>query len=183
MKVLFIIGPQAVGKMTVGQIIAERTGFLLMHNHVAIESVKYVLGFIDWSAVNAIREVLYDAAKRSGAPGLIITSVIHFDRAIDKQYLDRIMGVFEGHEMSCLELTAPVEIRLKRACSSNRLAFKPSQRDIASSQKRILEEAQNHRVLSGEGELPFSEYLRVDTTGLLPIEVAEHTIQELDLRK
>ena len=36
---LCIVGPVAVGKMTVGHEIAVRTGFRLLHNHVTIEPV------------------------------------------------------------------------------------------------------------------------------------------------
>jgi ATP-dependent Lon protease len=34
---LFVVGPPAVGKMSVGQAIAERTGLRLFHNHISIE--------------------------------------------------------------------------------------------------------------------------------------------------
>jgi hypothetical protein len=34
---VFVVGPPAVGKMSVGQAIAERTGLRLFHNHLAIE--------------------------------------------------------------------------------------------------------------------------------------------------
>jgi len=34
---LCIIGPPAVGKMTVGDAIAARTGYRVFHNHLAIE--------------------------------------------------------------------------------------------------------------------------------------------------
>ena len=33
MKVVFIVGSAAVGKMTVGQALMERTGLRLFHNH------------------------------------------------------------------------------------------------------------------------------------------------------
>jgi hypothetical protein len=36
---LFIVGPPAVGKMTVGYEVAARTGLKLFHNHHAIELV------------------------------------------------------------------------------------------------------------------------------------------------
>jgi hypothetical protein len=34
---LFVVGPQAVGKMPVGQAVTERTGMRLFHNHISIE--------------------------------------------------------------------------------------------------------------------------------------------------
>jgi shikimate kinase len=39
MKFVLIFGPQAVGKMTVGQELAKITGLKLFHNHMTIERV------------------------------------------------------------------------------------------------------------------------------------------------
>ena len=40
MKLVIIFGPHAVGKMTVGQELAKRTGLKLFHNHMTIEVVS-----------------------------------------------------------------------------------------------------------------------------------------------
>lgn len=40
MKLVIIFGPQAVGKMTVGQSLAAMTGFKLFHNHMSIDFVS-----------------------------------------------------------------------------------------------------------------------------------------------
>jgi shikimate kinase len=37
MKLVILFGPPAVGKMTVGQELANLTGFRLFHNHMTIE--------------------------------------------------------------------------------------------------------------------------------------------------
>ncbi|MBB5075940.1 hypothetical protein [Nonomuraea endophytica] len=42
---LCIVGPPAVGKMTVGNAIANRTGYKLFHNHLSVEPV---LRFFDF---------------------------------------------------------------------------------------------------------------------------------------
>jgi hypothetical protein len=34
---LFVVGPPAVGKMSVGQAVTERAGLRLFHNHISIE--------------------------------------------------------------------------------------------------------------------------------------------------
>lgn len=64
---VFIIGPPAVGKMTVGQALADRTGMKLMHNHVSIE---VALGYFDFGTpgFNAIsgsvRRAIYEVVER-----------------------------------------------------------------------------------------------------------------------
>ena len=43
MKLILIFGPQAVGKMTVGQELATLTGLKLFHNHMTIDLVSPIL--------------------------------------------------------------------------------------------------------------------------------------------
>ena len=45
MKFVLITGPQAVGKMTVGQEISKITGLKLLHNHMTIEVVTKIFDY------------------------------------------------------------------------------------------------------------------------------------------
>jgi len=47
MKVLFLIGNAAVGKMTVGQELIKITGLRLFHNHMTIEPVIERFGYFN----------------------------------------------------------------------------------------------------------------------------------------
>ncbi|GAB3835271.1 hypothetical protein ACFPIJ_11650 [Dactylosporangium cerinum] len=70
---LFIVGPPAVGKMTVGEQIAARTGLRLFHNHMAIE---LVLRFFPFGSppfgrlVDRFRRDLIEEVAASDLPGL-----------------------------------------------------------------------------------------------------------------
>ena len=44
-KFVLIIGPQAVGKMTVGQELSKLIGYKLMHNHMTIEVVRQIFDY------------------------------------------------------------------------------------------------------------------------------------------
>ena len=46
MKLVLIFGPQAVGKMTVGQELAKKTGLKLFHNHMTIELLSPCSAFL-----------------------------------------------------------------------------------------------------------------------------------------
>ena len=48
MKLVILFGPQAVGKMTVGQELAKQTGLKLFHNHMTIDLVS---NFFDYGTV------------------------------------------------------------------------------------------------------------------------------------
>ena len=45
MKFIIITGPQAVGKMTVGQELTKITGLKLLHNHMTIEVVTKIFDY------------------------------------------------------------------------------------------------------------------------------------------
>lgn len=53
MKLVFIIGSGAVGKMTVGQALMQKTGFRLFHNHMMIEPVLKIFGYFHGSGYKA----------------------------------------------------------------------------------------------------------------------------------
>ena len=56
MKLLFLLGNAAVGKMTVGQEIAKKTGLRLFHNHMTIEPIIEIFGYYDAKIITEVRE-------------------------------------------------------------------------------------------------------------------------------
>lgn len=44
-KFIQIIGPQAVGKITVGQELAKITGYKLLYNHMTIEMARFIFDY------------------------------------------------------------------------------------------------------------------------------------------
>ena len=73
MKLLFLFGNAAVGKMTVGQELAQRTGLRLFHNHIMIEPVLEVFGFFQAAAIRRLRDVIFEEFAASDAKGMIFT--------------------------------------------------------------------------------------------------------------
>src|SRR5215218_6095034 len=69
MNMVFLYGPPAAGKFTVGAEIAALTGYKLWHNHVSIDAIKPVFGFGDPSfghLVSALRKMMIaEVADRS----------------------------------------------------------------------------------------------------------------------
>lgn len=45
MRLLFLHGPPASGKLTIGRLVAERTGWPLFHNHLVVDAVAAVFPF------------------------------------------------------------------------------------------------------------------------------------------
>ncbi len=173
MKLVFIIGSGAVGKMTVGQELMKQTGLRLFHNHMTIEPVIEIFGRYDGPTVNELRETIFRHFAASGQKGMIFTYMWAFDRQEDWDYVEHVKSVFApyGTEFYCVELIAPKEVRLQRNATPNRLRNKASKRDTAFS-AALIEEEEGYRLVSNPGEVPFDNYLRIDNTFLSPEETA-----------
>ncbi len=178
MKLVFLIGSGAVGKMTVGQELQKITDLKLFHNHMTIEPVIEIFGSYDRKTVNELREVVFRNFAASGNYGLIFTYMWAFDHPEDWNYVEHVREIFRpyGTEFYYVELIAPQSIRLARNRTENRIRNKPSKADVARSNERLLREEQ-FRLVSFEGEIPFENYLRIDNSDLSAAETAR-LIQE-----
>lgn len=179
MKLVFIIGNGAVGKMTVGQELMKRTGLRLFHNHMTIEPVIEIFGTFRTDVISKLREVIFQEFAASDQYGMIFTFMWAFDMQEDWDYIAHVKSIFEpyGTEFYCVELVASQEVRLERNRTENRLNHKASKRDIAASDGRILDADANYRLESFEGELPFENYMKIDNSDL-SAETVARMIQE-----
>ena len=179
MKLVFILGDAAVGKMTVGQELMKITDLRLFHNHMTIEPVLEIMGTFDWQLINDMRELIFRRFAASNNYGMIFTIMMAFDMQNDWDYLEHVKSIFApyGTEFCYVELIAPQEVRLRRNASANRLANKPSKRDIDTSNQRLLRDDANHRCVSYPGEVPFENYLRIEN-GDLPAAAAAQMIKD-----
>lgn len=174
---VWICGPPAVGKMTVGRELSDITGFPLFHNHLSIEAVLPVFeyGSPPFNRIVAqLRDSMFLEAAKSELPGLIYTMVWAFDHPSDLRFVERQKAVFEAHggRAVFVELVADLQTRLARNASEPRVSSKPSKRDVEASRQRVLEADQAYQ-LDSTGAFPFPEYLRIDNTHLAPRAAAE----------
>ena len=175
MKVLFLFGNAAVGKMTVGQELMKITDLRLCHNHMTIEPVIEIFGKYDSRITMRLREVIFEEYAKSDNYGIIFTFMWAFDMQEDWDYLAHVRSIFEpyGAEFYYAELVADKDVRLFRNTTENRLANKASKRDIEASNRRLLNDDITHRFESYEGEIPFENYIKIDNTDLKPEKVAK----------
>ena len=179
MKLVFLIGNGAVGKMTVGQELMKLTGLRLFHNHMTIEPVIEVFGYYNGPVVTKMREAIFEEFAKSDNYGMIFTYMWAFDQQEDWDYVEHVTDIFkkQGAEVYYVELVAPQEVRLKRNETENRLKNKASKRSLEFSRNNILTHDKKYRLESYEGEVTFENYMKIDNTNLEPAEVAK-MIQE-----
>ena len=179
MKLVLIIGSGAVGKMTVGQELMKITDLRLFHNHMMIEPVIDVFGYFHGRVIQQLRETIFNEFIKTDNEGMIFTVMWAFDMPSDREYVLEVASKFD--EVYCVELIADQAVRLERNKSENRLRHKASKRDLLASEKRVLNEDANHRLVSEPGEIPFENYLRIDNTNLAPDAVAKMIKEKFSL--
>ena len=179
MKLVFLIGDAAVGKMTVGQALMKQTGLRLFHNHMMIEPVIEIFGAFNGYVTQQLREVIFHEFAKSDNKGMIFTYLWAFDMQSDWDYVAHVSDIFrqQGAEIYYVELIAPQEVRLQRNETANRLAHKASKRDLEASRARLLRDDANYRCVSLPGEIPFENYLRIDNSEI-SAETAAKMIRE-----
>ena len=174
MKLLFMIGDAAVGKMTVGQELAKITGLRLFHNHMMIEPVLEIFGQWRPDITQRLRQVIFEEFAKTDSYGMIFTFMWAFDMKSDWDYVEWVKGIFglPEEDVYYVELIAPQEVRLQRNVTENRLKHKASKRDVEASNARLLRDDASWRCVSRPGEIPFPNYLRLENAEIPAAEAA-----------
>jgi len=176
---VIIIGPHAVGKMTVGQELEKLTGLRLFHNHMSIELTRKLFSHSDkeWHTLNeTIRKTVFELFAKGDFPGLIFTYMCAFDIKEEFDYLQDIIDLFKSNGADCyvVELCADFEERIIRNRSENRLLHKESKRNLEWSEAEMRKTSEKYRLNSYDGEeLPFENYIKIDNTNLSAEETAK----------
>ena len=181
-KFVLIIGPQAVGKMTVGQELEKITGYKLLYNHMTIEMVRKIFDY-DRKSFRKINQIIrYEVFKefaKSNEEGIIFTGCFDFGNDFNEEIKEvtKWMNLFD--ETYVIALEADLEERLKRNKTENRLKHKESKRDLEWSENDLLKSVKIHRLNSkqGEGEKIFKNYMKINNTNI-PAKEAAKMIKE-----
>ena len=187
-KFVLIIGPQAVGKMTVGQELEKLTGYKLFYNHMTIEMVRKIFDY-DKDAFRRMNQVIrYEVFKefaKSKEKGIIFTGCFDFENDFqkEKEEVNKWMKLFD--ETFVIELEADLKERLKRNKTENRLKHKESKRDLEWSEQDLMDYMKKHRLNSyeGEGEKIFKNYMKINNTNIPAKEAAKMIEENFKLNK
>ncbi|WEH08435.1 AAA family ATPase [Alicyclobacillus fastidiosus] len=184
-KFVWLFGPQAVGKMTIGHELEQLTELKLFHNHMTIEPLFAIFGAAEetWRLSDLFRRYIFEAAAKSNLYGLVFTYVWGFDLQSDWDWVDNVCKTFEaeGVEIYFVELEADLERRLERNKTPHRLEHKRTKRNIEWSEAHLKETMEQHRLNSYDGEITRENYLRINNTNLSAQEVAQMIKKRFDL--
>lgn len=157
MRLVFIYGPPASGKLTVGRELARRTGFRLFHNHVSIQFVTSLFDFGSRPAnrlVDRYRREMMEEAAREGVD-TIFTFV--YGRPVDDEFVRDILRRVKRYRGRVFF----VRLHCDRKELARRIA-KPERRALGKlTEKKILDDL--YRVHDLDSEVPMQSSLSIDT--------------------
>jgi hypothetical protein len=164
---VYLFGPPAVGKMTVGQELSRRTGFRLFHHHQILDllSPYFEFGTRSFDRLNAVYRTQFFAEAAESGVDLITTGGWAFDLPAEtdpiwnyvRPYVERMGRVY------FVELLAPLDVRLERNRTENRRLHK---RTDWATDDYLRRWDGLYRQDSG-GTIPFElPFLRLETSDL-----------------
>lgn len=177
MKLIFIYGSPAVGKLTAANAIAKETDFKVFHNHLSIDCVQPIFDFGTksfWNLVNLIRFETISEAARAGR-NLIYTFC--YAKNSDDAHVASIIKAAEenGGEVCFVLLKADRSEIEKRVLDESRKQYHKV------DNLNILQEIwEKHDLFS---TVPERESLIVDNTNLSAEETAKQIIWYFKLEK
>ena len=189
-ELLVIFGPPAVGKMTVGRAVCERTDFRLFLNHDTIEPLVEVFGFgtPGFDTLNGeFRRRVIEEAARAGIR-LIFTLVWDLQGEQDAQWVSGVITPYSdaGLRVSFVELVADFHTRLGRNRGEDRLLAKPSKRDFEWSdgnlrelEQRVVMNTDPSVSMPADDLLAAHRHLRIDNHAPAPDAAAEQIVEWL----
>lgn len=186
MKLVVIFGPHAVGKMTVGQALAAKTGLKLFHNHMTIEVVSDLFDNIPGERgrlTELFRHEIFDSFSKSDEYGMIFTFMWALDQQYDWDYIAGVEKMFRdrGAEVYYVELAADYDLRIERNKTPNRLEHKASKRNLEKSEALFRYIEDKYRLNSFDGEMPMENYIKICNDDLSPDTVADMIRERFDL--
>ena len=177
MKLIFLCGPPAVGKLTVAKALASRTGYKLFHNHLSSDLVSEIFEFgsLEWlMLLEKIRLDVFEAACQAELKGLIFT-YMYIGKPGSWFFITDVRELLDqyGGELCLVGLTCSREELERRVVEPDRMEFGK----INSVEK--LQSVFPSTDLSFE--IPYVKALVIDNTELSPEQVAERVIEHFQL--
>ena len=125
MKLVFLHGAPAVGKLTVARELATRTGFRLFHNHLTVDLVSSLFSFGSEPFV-LLREQIWLAAFAEAARNNVsLIFTFNPERTVRERFVQDTLDVVSsaGGEVVFVELTCTEEELERRIEDASRKEF------------------------------------------------------------
>jgi hypothetical protein len=126
MRLIFIYGPPASGKLTVAQELKIVTGFPVFHNHLVVDLLTSLFEFGSQPFVELREQMwlsVFEQAARAGLPGLIFTFAP--EGTVRPTFIPAVVELLQnaGGSVDFVELTCPTDEIKRRLDHPSRRKF------------------------------------------------------------
>ncbi|MEO7970182.1 MAG: AAA family ATPase [bacterium] len=165
MRLVFIHGAPAVGKLTVARELSGLTGFPVFHNHLTVDLVSSLFAFGTPSFVSLREQIWLDAFAEAARNDLSLIFTFNPERTVREDFIQKTIDVVEsaGGRVVFVELTC-AEDELERRMGE------PSRKEFGK-----LASLEEYRSLKSEGAFEFSKLpggISIDTTNQSAVDSA-----------
>jgi tRNA uridine 5-carbamoylmethylation protein Kti12 len=127
MKLIFIYGPPAVGKLTVAKELSRKTGYKIFHNHHTLDLAESIFTWGSeefWKLVRKLRLDVIEAIAESEKGGVIFTFVYNGSHE-EKKFIDHLESVVKKQNgvVYYVNLVAQKNVLKSRVKNSSRRKF------------------------------------------------------------
>ena len=174
MKLVFLHGRAATGKLTVARAVAARTKFGLFHNHLIVDAVLAVFPFGSAPFVRLRHEFWLRAFEEAAREDRSLVFTFAPEASVPADFVDETIATVGRHGgvVHFVGLSCTTEEQLRRIENADRRQF----RKLAS--RAVLQEINDAG--PAPGRLPPVD-LAIDTTQTLPDDAAELIVRHFAL--
>ena len=124
-RVVFLHGPAAAGKHTIGQLVAERLRIPLFHNHLTVDLVATLFEFGSEPFVKLRAEIWVRAFREAAAARRSFVFTFNPEKTVDIATIEAMTSAVEaaGGEVHYVALRCSEEEVLRRLGADSRKAF------------------------------------------------------------
>jgi len=175
MKLIFIYGAPAVGKLTVANEIAKQTDFKVFHNHLSIDAIEPIFDFGTKPFARLTALIRVETIAEAARENINLIHTFCYAKDSDDKYVAKITEAVEsnGGEICFVLLTCERSELEKRVLEESRKRFGKV------NNLEILNEILGKYDLFSP--VPESESLQIDNTNLAPEVVAQKIIEHYHL--
>lgn len=170
MKLIFLYGAPAVGKLTVARELTRLTGFKVFHNHLSIDCIEPIFDFGTPSFFKLIELIRVETVAEAARENVNLIYTFCYAKDFDDAHVAKIVESVEASGEVCFVL-----LTCERGELEKRVLEESRKQYGKANNLEILDEILDKYDLSSP--VPGRESLQIDNTNLSPFETARKVIE------
>lgn len=176
MKLVVLYGPPGVGKLTVANVLAKKTGYKVLHNHLTIE---LLCSLFEWGSkpydllIQMYRFDLLEMAAKYNVKG-VITTYVYAAEADDQEMKELVRRMKRKKVKVCFVQLLCTQLELEKR-------IKHESRKKFTKIRHVKNLRDLMKKYDTRAMVPVGNNLTIDTTNLSPTRTASRVIDHFKL--